>query len=535
MILSTDKGDLAFAARTPDVWAKYSTLASDTLAGQSVTPEGALSLAAVYGAVSMISATNGTMPLETIDTRATSGSRIVEGGYTAPMLKHQPNTDMSGVDLWTLVNAHLLLRGNAYLAKFKDEQGVVRELYPINPAYVHPYRDEDGRKLFRVQISGTGGLLDKTFTSDVILHIKGQSFDDGVMGASPIAVVRNRIGVHQAQSEYQGRSYQDGMLIKGVLSSPQNNLSAETAQRIKQQWRSAYGGVGNSHDIAVLHSGVTFEKVALSPEDAQFIQTMKWGHTEIATIYNIPASRLNGEGTSLTYANQGQDDLFYYKQACFPIIRRIESALNMDPDLFGFQSAWVPKFNPDAVLRADIETRFSVYRTGRDIGAFSVNDVRHYEDLSPVEGGDDYTPLAGKASSNGDGGNSQPAAAGARELRSGEHRADGGLVQIPPIQVNVPESPAPIVNVTVPDPAVPVVNVEAPQVSVEAPTVNVAAPEVTVEPRFDVPVPEVTVDVAAPEVTVSPSIVIEEPPDTGKTVKFSRDAQGRIVSAKVDS
>lgn len=528
MILETSKGALAFAARTPDPYGAYSVLASDTYSGQNVTPEGSLGLAAVYGAVSMIAATCGTMPLQTLDTRAAGGSQVVTGGYLAPMLEHQPNEHMSGVDLWTLVFAHLMLRGNAYLAKLKDSLGRVVELYPLHPQHVHPFRGENGEKLFRVSKLSAGGSVDVVFTSSVILHVKGQSFDDGLMGASPIAVLRNRLGVHLAQSEYQGRQYQDGMLIKGVLATPQNNLSPEAATRIKQQWKSAYSGVGAAHDIAVLHSGVQFQPVSLSPEDAQFIQSMRWGHTEVATAFQIPASRLNGEGTSLTYANQGQDDLFYYKQACFPRIRFVESALNMDADLFGFQSAWVPKFNPDAMLRADIETRFRVYQIGRQIGTFSVNDTRGFEDLPLVPGGDDYTPLAAKVapvSSADSGGDSVQ-----RSLS--RVPVEGGVrMQMPDVVVNVPEQPAPIVNVAAPE-----VSVEAPVVNVTTPepvvNVDVAAPEVTVE-AAEVVVPPTVVNVEQPVVNVEPTVVVESP--AASSVKFKRDSQGRIVGAEVDN
>ena len=52
-----------------------------------------------------------------------------------------------------------------------------------------------------------------------------------------------------------------------------------------------------------------------------------------------------------------------------------------------------PKFNMDALLRGDIKTRFESYKIGREIGAYSVNDTRRIENMPPVEGGDDYTPL----------------------------------------------------------------------------------------------------------------------------------------------
>lgn len=535
MILESTRGALAVAAKPRDPWGAYSSLPMDSFAGQSVTPESALALTAVYGAVALVAETNGTMPLEVIDTRAASGQRVVSGGYLAPMLQHAPNEDQSGVDLWMMVFAHLMLRGNAYLAKLRNQRGVVNELVPILPQHVHPYRNDDGRKVFRVQLYSGSTFIEQDFTDDAILHIKGKSISDLLVGESAIAHVRNTIGTQLAQSEYQARSYGDGMLIKGVLSTPERNLNPEAVQRVKAQWKSAYAGVGASHEIAVLHSGIQFQQVSMSPEDAQFIQTMKWGHTQVATAFKIPASRLNGEGTSLTYANQGQDDLFYDKQACLPLRIMVEACLNRDRDLFGAQSVWVPKFNSDIALRADVKTRFEVYKIERELGTRSQNDILRAEDRPTIgPDGDDYTPLGNRSAPP-----ATPAVGSERVVqRNSEHAPQPVTVHVGSPIVNVPPADAPEVRVDAP-----IVNVAAapvPEVRVEAPkpanvVVNVPeqpAPIVNVAPadvHVDVAAPAVTVE--APTVYVEPSLTTNEQP---RTLKVKRDANGFITGATID-
>lgn len=392
MIIEGAQGDLVRVTKPRDPWGAYQSLDVRTFAGQAVSPESALALPAVLGAVSLISEHNGAMPLEVIDT---SSSSVVQGGWMAPMLKHAPNEDQSGVDLWTMVFAHLLLRGNAYLVKLRDADGIIRELYPIHPMNVNPYRGENGQKLFRVHVYQGTEFIEVDLTSSDVLHIKGKSINDPLVGESVIAHARNTLGTHAAQIEYQGRAYQDGMLVKGMLSTPERNLNEEAVRRMKAQFRSAYGGIGNSHDIAVLHSGMSFQQIAMSPEDAQFIETMKWSHTQVATIFKIPASRLNGDGgSSMRYANMREDDLFFDKQACLPLRVMVESSLNRDPDLFGARSPWVPRFNEAEQLRADVQTRFNVYRIEREIGTSSQNDILRAEGRPPIgPEGDDYTPL----------------------------------------------------------------------------------------------------------------------------------------------
>jgi HK97 family phage portal protein len=469
------------------------------------------------------------MPLEVIDNLEVMGSRVVRGGQVAPMLQHAPNSEMTGPDVWMMVFSHLMLRGNAYLAKLRDASGRVVELIPMNPENVHPYRDANGRKAFRVRTYEGLTFIDQDFYDSEILHIKGRSISNALVGESAITHARNTVGTQLAQTEYQARAYQDGMLIKGVLSTPERNLNPDAVTRVKDQWKSTYQGVGSSHDIAVLHSGITFQPVSMSPEDAQFIQTMKWGHTQVATLFKIPASRLNGDsGAGMRYANMTQDDEFFDKQACLPLRLMVEASLNRDTDLFGIHSPWVPKFNTDIALRADIQTRFAIYETGRGMGVLSANDVREAEDLSGIgPEGDTYGPL--KVSGNGAGGE----AAASADTQQRSMRDDASVIRA---TFQMPEQVAPVVNVSVPEQVSPVVNVAAPEVRFDqaAPVVNVHVPE-QLAPVVNVAAPDVRVDVAAPNVRVEPNITIEPAPvmQGEKKIAFTRNGFGNIIDAKI--
>jgi hypothetical protein len=53
------------------------------------------------------------------------------------------------------------------------------------------------------------------------------------------------------------------------------------------------------------------------------------------------------------------------------------------------------KFNVDGLLRGDYQTRVQGYSVGLQAGFYSVNDIRAFEDLRPVDDGDQHrVPLA---------------------------------------------------------------------------------------------------------------------------------------------
>lgn len=360
MILPTPTGDqtVAMAGKPPNPYTQYVSLASDTFTGRNVTPESALALPAVYGAVSLISNMIGTMPLETVVVTKGRPS-VVKRGRLATLLRYAPNDDMPASIVWSLVSAHLCLRGNSYLAKLRDASGYVNELYPIDPDSVHPFRDYDGVKKFRVRLYSGNTFVDKVFGKSEILHVMGPSFNTGLLGASPIAVMRNALGIQLAREEYTARFYQQGAAIKGVISIPEK-ITPETAQLIRMQYQSRQAGMENSHTPLVIDAGGQFTTASINPQDQQLIEQMKWGPVEIATAFNLPAARLNADQQNMNYSNVGQDDLMMHKQAIRPRAVFIEEALNLDIDLFGATSSWVPMFNFDSALRVDPLTRVNI-------------------------------------------------------------------------------------------------------------------------------------------------------------------------------
>lgn len=524
MLINGDTGDLHVASRQPFPYGAYSSIPLDTFGPRAVSPEGALSLAHVYGAVRLVASAVGTLPLETRDMM--NGGVLVRAAQTARLLRYQPNSDMSAKVLWTLVATHLLLRGNAYLAKSFDNRGLVSELLPINPSRVFPFRDENGDKRFRVVSGSSVKFVERIFTPDQILHIIGHSIDDGLSGASPISLVRNRMGVQTAQSEAQGRLYAQGLSTRGALSVPPGvQLTKEMAAQLRREWEAANHGMDNTGRVAILHSGASFQNLTMSMQDAQFIESMRWGATEAATIFNIPASRINADSgaSSVKYANVGQDDVHFYKQAVMPIASYIEDALNIDPALFGASSPWVPQFDAEAVLRADTKTRFEAYQIATGGMAWmDAEDVRVREGLSPKVMQQGVQQAQRSASDD--------------EIEQRDAQIDDLQKRLADKQLRMP---VPSIEVVVPPQEPPIVNVAPPEVTVEAPVVHVAPPDVRVEPVINVAAPQVSVD--APVVNVAPpdapvvNVTVEQPAEDSapKTVQFSRDSAGRITGAKV--
>ena len=119
---------------------------------------------------------------------------------------------------------------------------------------------------------------------------------------------------------------------------------------------------------------------------------------DIARFFGVPMYKLNAGKQS--YNSNEQNGIEYVTGTLHPIVTQCEEEdtykLLFDSEK---QRGLEIRRNMMAELRGDSGSRGAWYKTGREIGMFSVNDIRALEDMPDVEGGDtrqaslNYVPL----------------------------------------------------------------------------------------------------------------------------------------------
>src|SRR5690606_24274372 len=110
--------------------------------GATVTPNSAMRVAAVYACVRIISGAVATLPLH-IKRRVDERTR--EDASDTPIwtvLRRKPNRWQTPSQFRRMLQAHLLLRGNAY-AMIVRSRGLVQELIPLHPDRVEVRQGDD--------------------------------------------------------------------------------------------------------------------------------------------------------------------------------------------------------------------------------------------------------------------------------------------------------------------------------------------------------------------------------------------------------
>jgi HK97 family phage portal protein len=364
---------------TPADWLIDALVGARTTSGEKVTVKNALGMIAVFAAVSKISEEVGSKPLKVY--RA-----VAEGKEEAPehrawrMLHDAPNPFMPAHRFWSTVTGNVLLWGNAFVAKQRDEQtSLVDTLWLLDPARMSiEWSEVQGIKRFKYTLQ-TGER--RTLTEAEVIHIMDYSLD-GIVGESRISRCREGIGTGLARRRFESRFFQRGTVMPGVIEHPGH---LRNTRPLRESWTEIYGGADSAHQVGVLEEGATWKSVSMPLKDMEFVESAKLSNTEIAILFNLPPSYLGGStGDSLTYATVEGNAIQLQTQTIAPITTNIAKTLEQDRGVFPFPSWW-PEFELKAAMRGDSQARAAYLEKAGDpkTGWMNRNERRETEGLPP--------------------------------------------------------------------------------------------------------------------------------------------------------
>jgi HK97 family phage portal protein len=347
--------------------------------GVSVTEKNSLTMPAVWRAVNLIAETAASLPLHAY--RRGDKTRTPLGSGQAADLLASPHPDLTPMELWSIVYAHGLLWGNAYLRILRDGLGRVRELWPVEPWRVKAGREsETGTKVYEIDGGAPAGGMD--LTDKEILHLPAFGYD-GICGVSPIRMAREGIGLGLAAEQYAAQLFGNGSLASGVLQTEQR-LTKDQADRLHSRWKQKSSGISNAHEAVVLDSGVKFHQLTIPPEDAQFLESRKFQVEEIARMFGIPPHMLGSvEGSTSWGTGLEQQVTGFVVFTMRPWLTRGEQRITR---LLKPEPVYA-RYSLEGLLRGDSAQRADFYTKMFALG-WSVNEIRELEDKGPVEGGD---------------------------------------------------------------------------------------------------------------------------------------------------
>jgi HK97 family phage portal protein len=360
----------------------------DSPVNGTMSNDKALRLGAVFACVRIIAEDAASLPLESF--RREAGEDKLQ---RTPEWVAEPNPEMTTFDLVEQTFASLELDGNAYAAAVRDQRGYVVEMWPLDHRNVHPRRrlGSTGPVVYDVADPATGlyGTFDRAgLLAGEIVHVKAFGYSGAVRGLSPLERARLQIGTGLALDEFAARFFSQGSNQSGYLQTDQE-LTQEQADRLVELWIAKNSGLQNSHKPAVAAGGLKWEATSITNEQAQFLESRRYGVLEIARIFRVPPHKL-AELSRATFSNIEQQSIEYVTGSLTPRLTRVEQTWSrlLPRDQFF-------RFDVDGLLRGDMMARAQAAMLWRGAGVKSQNELRRTEKLPSIgaEGDSLLVPL----------------------------------------------------------------------------------------------------------------------------------------------
>ena len=352
--------------------------------GKNVNARTAIQVSAVYACVRVIAETVASLPFSVYE-QDKNGSKKAIDHPLYHLLHDEPNSEMTSFVWREAMLTHLLLWGNSYCQILRAGRGNIIGIYPLLPDRMEVDRDDKGKLTYAY--STTNGQTVKLRPEDV-LHIPGLGFD-GIMGYSPIAVERNAVGLSIAAEEFGSKFFGNGATPSGILTHPN---TVKNPKALRESWMEAYGGSSNANRVAILEEGMTFTRISMPNNEAQFLETRKFQVEEICRIYRVPPHMI-GDLEHATFSNIEHQSIDFAVHCIRPWLVRIEQAINRSLFTDKEKGRFYSQFNLDGLMRGSYKERMEGYAIGRQNGWLNANDIRDLENMNPIpeeEGGNAY-------------------------------------------------------------------------------------------------------------------------------------------------
>ena len=347
-----------------------------TKSGQAVNNTTALSIASVHACVRVIADGIAGLGLKLYKDDGQSREQVVIHYATA--LTNEPNPYQTKYDFTKYMTSHLALTGNAYAFINRDVRNIGTELHPIAPQYVTAVM-QNGLLFYKVSMTGYPNMIPAT----EMLHFKGMCGDNPLIGLSPVVLHAETLGIDLAAISQSAGVYKNGVL-KFLLTSDAQ-IKIDQAGPLKKSLDDVIDGASRS---AVLPNGIKMEKLSLSPEEAQYLETRKFSSEEIARIFGVPASMIGASAGIKSSVEQEYQD--FYARTLMSYAINIEQEMARKLLTENDKLTYYFKFNFNSLLRASANERADYYNKGIRGGWLSRNEARLYEDVNGFNGGEEY-------------------------------------------------------------------------------------------------------------------------------------------------
>ena len=328
------------------------------LNGETITREKALTLPSVSGAVDFICNSVACMPVKLYKYKQGKVTEV-ENDPRTRLLNGDTGDTLDAFQMKkALVEDYLLGKGGyAYIQKSRND---VTGIFYVEEKYITIMKSpEPIHKEFEIAVEGN---MYKPYEFIKLLR----NTKDGASGVGLTVEVSKALETAYQMLVYQLSLVKTGGNKKGFLKA-NRKLGKEEIETLKEAWRKLYAN--NEENVVVLNNGLEFQEASNSSVEMQLNESKQTLQNEINNLFHI-----------------SNDFDLTFKEAIYPIVKAFETALNRDLLLEKEKKNYFFEFDTKEIVKANLQERYNAYKTAKDTGFLTLNEIRKAENLNYIEG-----------------------------------------------------------------------------------------------------------------------------------------------------
>ncbi len=285
----------------------------------------------------------------------------------------------NGQQTWPDFLEHLisstLLTGNGLAVIDRTANGQLAGLRFVPWGMVTVAELASGRLAYDVS---DGRSRSRRYLEGEVVHLRDRT-DDGRIGRSRLSRAAQTVEGVAAANTHAASFLKNGASPSGVIEYP-NALSPEQVQNIRNNFKRRLSGASNAGETLVLDGGAKWAAAQISPEDAELLETRKFGVIEICRLFQVPPPIVQAYENN-TFTNAAQAGLWFATFCLAPWARKLEAEFART--VFPTGGPFEIELDLSGFLRGDPETRWAANKIAIETGVLDPEEVRQVEGWNP--------------------------------------------------------------------------------------------------------------------------------------------------------
>lgn len=225
-----------------------------------------------------------------------ANGKLIADGPRAQGILNNPTQTSNAHAFWQSMFAQLLLGGEAFAYRWRNQNGTEMTWEYLRPSQVTPFLLEDGSGLiYNITFDEPEIGLMQAVPQSNLIHIRLLSQNGGKTGISPLSALANELQIKDQSNKLTLSALGRSIVAPGILSIKHGGLLSDNDKASRSRKFMKQTATSDNGPI-VLDDLEEYTPLEVKSNVAQLLNQVSWTGAQIAKVYGVSDSIINGQG-----------------------------------------------------------------------------------------------------------------------------------------------------------------------------------------------------------------------------------------------